>query len=257
MSIDEGIRPAPIAAPRPGNFTEALMDILDRVEYRRVNPFDLDDPVYRLRYEAYRREDFYPPNSLGVLRDSFDDYERYPNSWTYGVYIDGALVSSLRLHHLTPEFRRSPANSLFSDVLEPLLDQGATFIDPTRFAVDFEASLAYPALPFLTLRIGIMATRHYQATYALHCVRPEHAAFYRRLFRSRLMCEARHWHDVGFPMELWGAKAADVYAETLARYPFFHSSEEERTRLFAPPHQSPLMVQPTPRAPEPRVFAPA
>src|SRR3569833_2226156 len=99
MSIDEGSTLAPVA-PKPQNFTEALMDILDRVEYRRVNPYDLDDPVYRLRYEASRREDFYPANSLGVLRDGFDDYERYPNSWTYGVYIDGALVSSLRLHYL-------------------------------------------------------------------------------------------------------------------------------------------------------------
>jgi hypothetical protein len=243
-------------APAVSGFAGALVDILDRVEYRRVNPDDLNDPIYRLRYEAYRREDFYPFNSLGQLRDDFDDFSAFPNSWNFGVYIDGSLASSLRIHHLTPENRRSPANSLFGDILEPLLDQGATFIDPTRFTVDFEASLAYPALPFLTLRLAVMATRHFSATYGLHCVRPEHGPFYKRVLGSNLMCEARKWHDVGFPMELWGTKVAEVYDRTLRRYAFFHSSEEERNHLFAPPHQTPIWVHPTARTNEPSVIAP-
>lgn len=232
------------------NFAGALVDILDRVEYRRVNPSELDDPVYRLRYDAYRRENFYPFNSLGLLRDDFDDFDKYPNSWIFGVYIDGSLASSLRIHYLTPECRKSPANSLFGDILGPLLDQGATFVDPTRFTVDFEAGLAYPALPFLTLRLAVMATRHFRATYGLHCVRPEHGAFYKRVLGSHLMCEARKWHDVGFPMELWGTKVSEVYDRTLRRYPFFHSSEEERANMFAPPYQTPIWVHPTARSDE-------
>lgn len=234
----------------PSQFAGTLVDILDRVEYRRVNPDDLNDPIFRLRYDAYRREDFFPFNSLGVLRDDFDDFERYPNSWNFGVYIDGTLASSLRIHHLTPEFRRSPANSLFGDILAPLLDSGASFVDPTRFTVDFEASLAYPALPFLTLRLAVMATRHFNATYGLHCVRPEHGPFYKRVLSSSLMCAARQWHDVGFPMELWGTKAQEVYHKTLRRYPFFQSSPEERTRLFAEPHATPIWVRANAKAPD-------
>lgn len=229
---------------RPASqFAGTLVDILDRVEYRRVHPDDLNDPVFRLRYEAYRREDFYPFNSLGVLRDEFDEFEKYPNSWNFGVYIDGMLASSLRIHHLTPECRKSPANSLFGDILAPLLDEGATFVDPTRFTVDFEASLAYPALPFLTLRLAVMATRHFNATYGLHCVRTEHGAFYKRVLSSTLMCPARRWHDVGFPMELWGTRVAEVYHKTLRRYPFFQSSPAERERLFAEPYATPIWVR--------------
>ena len=149
------------------------------------------------------------------MRDEFDDFERFPNSWNFGVYIDGLLASSLRIHYLTPECPKSPANSLFADVLAPLLAAGATFVDPTRFTVDFEASLAYPALPFLTLRLAVMATRHFSATYGLHCVRPEHGPFYKRVLGSHLMCAARRWHDVGFPMELWGTRAQEVYERTL------------------------------------------
>jgi hypothetical protein len=238
------------AAPA-SRFAGSLIDILDRVEYRRVNPEEQSDAVYKLRYEAYRREDFIPFNSLGMLRDEFDDFDQFPNAWIFGVYIDGALVSSLRIHHLTPECPKSPANSLFPDILAPLLAAGATFVDPTRFAVDFEASLAYPALPFLTLRLAVMATRHFGATYGLHCVRAEHGAFYKRVLGSKLMCPARRWHNVGFPMELWGTEAQVVYENTLKRYPFFNSSEEERRQLFAPPHATPIWVHPSARTAEP------
>jgi N-acyl amino acid synthase FeeM len=229
------------------NFAGALIDILDRVEYRRVRPDEVADPVYKLRYEAYRREDFIPFNSLSTLRDEFDDYNAFPNSWNFGIYIDGRLVASLRIHHLTPDNPKSPANTLFADVLKPLLDQGATFIDPTRFTVDLEASLAYPALPFLTLRLAVMATKHFNATYGLHCVRSEHGPFYKRVLSSSLMCPAREYPGVGFPMELWGTRAQEVYEKTLRRYPFFDSTDEERRHLFAPPFATPIWVHPSVR----------
>jgi hypothetical protein len=230
------------------NFAGTLVDILDRIEYRRVRPGDLEDPIYRLRYDAYRRENFYPVNNLGQLTDEFDDFDTFPNSWNFGLYIDGSLASSLRIHHVTPDFRRSPANSLFSDILEPMLDQGASFIDPTRFTVDFEASLAYPALPFLTLRLAVMATRHFNTTHGVHCVRREHGPFYKRVWGARLMCEARQWHNVGFPMELWGTNVREMYGKTLQRYPFFNSSEEERQALFSEPYSTPVRVRASSRS---------
>ncbi|MBI4921694.1 MAG: hypothetical protein HY834_08085 [Devosia nanyangense] len=226
-------------------FAGTLIDILDRVEYRRVQPEEQFDPVYRLRYEAYRREEFVPFSPGGVVRDEFDDL---PNAFCYGIYIDGQLVSSLRFHHLTPEFRTSPSHSVFPDVLDPLLDKGETCIDPGRFTSDYEASLAYPALPFLTLRIAVMAVKHFDVKYCLSSVRPEHAAFYRRVFRSTRISEARFYHGLSFPMEMWSCDCPVVYPDLLKRYPFFMSTEEERRRLFSPPHQSPLWVHPSVRA---------
>lgn len=230
------------AAP-PSNFAGALIDILDRVEYRRVRPQDLDDPIYRLRYEAYRSEDFIPFNSLGVVRDEFDE-DAVKNFWVFGVYIDGHLASSLRIHYATREFPRSPALTLFPDLLLPLLDQGASFIDPTRFTADRELSLAYPAIPYLTLRLAVMATKHFGATHGLHCVRTEHGPFYRRVLGSSLMGEARRYKGLGFPMQLWGTKAQEVYPRTIQRYPFY-STETERQRIFAPPHAVPIWVHPS------------
>lgn len=226
-------------------FAGTLLDLLDRVEYRRVQPEDQFNPVYRLRYEAYRREEFVPANSEEAVRDEYDDL---PNVHCYGVYIDGELVSSVRFHHLTPDFRHSPNYSLFGDILDPILDAGHVVLDPGRFTTDREASLAYPALPFLTLRLPTIAVLHFGAKYCLNSVRPEHGAFYRRVYRSVAMSEPRTHHGLSFPIVLYACDLLPFYDELLQRYPFFRSTAEERQNLFGPLGRSSLeSVRPSAR----------
>ncbi|HTJ57860.1 MAG TPA: acetyltransferase [Devosiaceae bacterium] len=212
----------------PSSFATTLIDLMDRVEYRRVTG-DRLDPVYRLRYEAYRREEFVPINAQEVVRDEFDDL---PNAYCYGVYIDGQLVSSVRFHHLTRDFRKSLTYSIFPDVLDPLLDQGKIILDPGRFTADYNASLSFPALPFLTLRVATMAVQHFSADYVLNAVRSEHGAFYRRVFRSFILGEARHYHGLSFPIVLYACNISEMFADLLRRYPFFRSTPEEREMMF-------------------------
>ena len=220
-------------------FAGTLIDLLDRVEYRRVGVEDQFDPVYRLRYEAYRREEFIPINSQEVVRDEFDSL---PNVHCFGVYLDGVLVSSVRFHELTPGYRKSPSHSVFGDILDPILDSGHTILDPGRFTADYEASLAYPALPYLTLRIPTIAVLHYGAKYCLNSVRPEHAAFYKRVYRSVQLSEERYYHGLSFPMVLYACDLIPIYGDLLRRYPFFRSTREERERMFGPLGRSGISV---------------
>lgn len=228
---------APNTSGNVSRFAGTLLDLLDRVEYRRVSLEDQFNPVYKLRYEAYRREDFVPINSQEIVRDEFDDL---PNVHCYGVYIDGELVSSVRFHHLTQEFRTSPSHSVFGDILDPILDQGHTVLDPGRFTADYEASLAYPALPYLTLRIPTIAVLYYSAKYCLNSVRPEHGAFYKRVYRSVALSEPRYYHGLSFPMVLYACDLIPIYDDLVRRYPFFRSTEEERERMFGPVGRSGL-----------------
>jgi hypothetical protein len=225
-------------------FAGTLMDILDRVEYSRVSTGEIDHPIYRLRYEAYRREESVPFNDAGIV---VDDLDHAPNAMSFGVYIDGQLVSSVRLHHLSSEQRRSPSMSVYPDVLGPLVDRGETFIDPSRFTADYEASLAYPVLPFLTLRIAVMASVHFDADCCLALVRPEHTAFYRRVFGSEEMCGVREYPGLTFPVKLFGAYVEAKLPTTLRRYPFFGSTEEERDNLFSPGRGNLAAIAPTAR----------
>lgn len=216
--------------PKPSRFANALIDILDKVTYRPVALEDQTDPVYRLRYEAYRREEFIPINSQRVAGDKYDDT---PNAYCFGVYIDEQLVSSIRFHHVTPDARFSPSRSIYPEILDPLLDSGKTYIDPSRFTADHEASLAYPALPFLTTRIIVMASDFFEVDFCLSSVRPEHGAFYKRVFQSTCVGEERYYDGLQFPVRMYSADVPKVLPGIYARFPFYRSTKDEQRQLFA------------------------
>ena len=217
-------------AGAPSRFSGTLLDLLDSVSYARVDPDVIDDPIYKLRYRAYTREGFMDHNPEEVC---IDDLDALPNGMSFGIYIDGQLVSSIRLHHLTAEHSRSPSMKVFPDVLGPMLEQGLTFIDPSRFTADREASLAYPALPFLTLRIAAMASVYFDASQCLALVRPEHGPFYKRVFGSEKLADARSYPGLHFPVALFGAGVGTIRSRVAQRFPFFLSTAEERSALFA------------------------
>jgi hypothetical protein len=217
-------------AGAPSRFSGTLLDILDKVSYARIDPTVIDDPIYKLRYKAYTREGFMDHNPEEIC---IDDLDRAPNGMSFGIYIDGRLVSSIRLHHLTAMHRFSPSMKVCPDVLGPMLDQGTTFIDPSRFTADHEASLAYPALPFLTLRIAAMASVHFNADLCLALVRPEHGPFYKRVFGSERLADVRTYPGLHFPVALFGATVESIRGRVAQRFPFFLSTELERRQLFS------------------------
>jgi len=225
-------------------FATTLIDLLDQVRYRRVSASEQFDPVYRLRYEAYRREDFIPINSQGVTHDEFDEL---PNCFCFGVYIDNLLVSSLRFHVVTPEQPTSPCMSVWPDVLGPILDKGQSFIDPGRFTADFDASLAYPALPYLTLRLAAMACEYFPVRYCMSAVRPEHTAFYKRIFGASPLGDERSYANLSFPMQLYAADVPTIRDRVADRYPFFMSMPEERAALFGTEKPDVIAIAPSAR----------
>jgi hypothetical protein len=222
--------PGAVGSAPISRFAGTLIDVLDRVEYSRVAMDVPDNPVYRLRYEAYRREEFVPFNDAGVV---IDDLDGSPNAMCFGVHIDGELVSSIRIHHLSQACRISPSMRTFPEVLGPLLDQGRSYIDPSRFTADYEASLAYPALPFLTLRIAVMGIEYFNASGCLALVRPAHSAFYKRVFAAVEMGDLREYPGLAFPVKLYGSDAVESRDHVFGRFPFFRSTKAERDALFS------------------------
>jgi hypothetical protein len=229
MTIDKDSAAA-ARAGEPSRFSGTLIDLLDDVSYARVDAGVIDDPIYKLRYRAYRREGFMDHNPEEIC---IDDLDETPNAMSFGIYIKGELVSSLRLHLLSARHRRSPSMKVCPDILTPLIDAGQTFIDPSRFTADHEASLAYPALPFLTLRVAAMASVHFEVEQCLALVRPEHGPFYKRVFGSTVMSDVRSYPGLHFPVALFGAPVESIRTRVAQRFPFFLSTAEERERLFS------------------------
>ena len=204
--------------------------LFDRVDYRLIETPEERDSVYLMRYRAYLHGGLISPSESRRIIDSYDDA---PNAWIFGIYIDGELCSSLRLHVLTSEWRTSYSTELFGDVLHSRLDRGEIFIDPARFAADPEKTQRFQELPYLTLRLAYLGCDHFNADTGLAMVRTDHQAFYRRVFLHETITEPRAfpgWHSK--KVALMASDFRTLREKVLGRFPIMRSSAFERRMLF-------------------------
>lgn len=220
------------------SFSERGWDLLERVDYRIARTEDEKEAIYRLRYDAYLREGAIAPNFAKALSDRFDDSE---NSWTFGLYIDDKLATSIRVHVASPEHPSSPAVDAFPEILGPEIAQGKIIVDPNRFVADAEASRLYPALCYLTVRLGYVACAYFNADIGVATARKEHQAFYRRVLRLQPVCEPRSYPTLIKPLGLMTVHYPSVREPILQSYPFFRSTFFERRMLFERPADLPML----------------
>ena len=97
----------------------------------------------------------------------------------------------------------SPSTKAFGDILIDRIAAGESFVDPSRFAADSEWSATLRVLPYLTLRLAVVACVYFRPTYCLTAIKPEHSAFYKRIFRSE---------QVGEPSSYPGSNGAGAFS---------------------------------------------
>lgn len=211
-----------------GGPLERKVELLDHVDYRLAETEDEKDEIYRLRYRAYSNEGAIEPNRERKVSDRFDDL---PNSWIFGVYFDGTLVSSLRISVASPEWSETPSTSVFPEVLAPELAAGKVMVDPTRFVADPARAGLMPELPYLTLRLAYVACEYFQADIGLASVRAEHQAFYKRVF-MHTVSPPRDYPGLTRPICLMAIDFPGMREKVFNRYPFLRSSYFERRMLF-------------------------
>lgn len=229
------------------SLTSKLIRVMDRVEYRRiVNAEDMED-VARLRHKAYTRHGI-----LDIDGDLLvDELDFDSHAYVFGVYFEEALISTVRIQHVTPAHRQNSAGKIFPEVVNSMLDAGMTLIDPSRLAADPEIFEEIPGMPYLAQRIVTMASDYFQVDRCLQLIRRQHYAFYRRVFDSREIVTPKH--NVGgynFDVTLLAAEVPAVLPRLYTRYPFFRSQPFERRMMFAPTEQFgtlPLTIRPTAR----------
>jgi hypothetical protein len=202
---------------------------LNHVTYRLIKTEAEKEEIYRLRYRAYLNEGAINPRSDHRLADRFDDL---PNSWIFGVYVGGALASSIRISVATQAQPLTPAVDAFPDLLEPELARGKTIVDPNRFVADPAREKRFPELPYVTVRLGYVACAHFHADIGTATVRKEHQAFYRRVFLQKALCEPRPYPTLTKPLSLMAADYHVVRDRIFERYPYFRSMASERRMLF-------------------------
>ena len=190
----------------------------------------IENPIYSMRYRAYLHNGLASPSASKRVCDPFDDA---PNVWLFGIYVDGELCGSFRLHVLTSEWRVSYTTEIVGDILHPRLDRGEVFVDPARFVADPDKVQRFPELPYLSVRLGYMACDYFNADTGLAMVRTDHQAFYRRVFLCQTIADPR-------PFPGWDTMKVVVMASDfrkvrdtiLTRFPIMRSSAFERRMLF-------------------------
>lgn len=211
---------------------ERGIELLDRVDYHLAETDADKDEIYRLRYRAYLQEGAILPNRDHKISDRFDDL---PNSWIFGVRLDGELVSSLRISVASPEHPLTPSVEVFPELLKPELAKGKVMVDPTRFVAEPARANKFPELPYMTLRLAYVACQYFNADIGLASVRAEHQAFYRRIFLHTL-APPRDYPGLIKPISLMAIDFPDQRGRVFARFPHLRSSYFERRMLFERRH---------------------
>ncbi|UVK41394.1 hypothetical protein LHFGNBLO_000548 [Mesorhizobium sp. AR10] len=229
----------------PSVFSRHIMDVLEHIEYRLCDGAEDLEAIYRLRYKSYLHAGMVKPDASRMVKDKFDDLR---NSYRFGVFFDGVLVSTIRIHYASAKYPVSPSTQVFGDVLAQRLAAGETFVDPSRFAADTEWSTSLRVLPYVTLRLAVVACSHFKSTYCLTAVKEEHAGFYHRIFRSEHAVPPRTYPGLTVPVHLFQSKCSENMQATLDRFPFFNSTAFEQRMLFQRPKSgelAPLTILPT------------
>jgi hypothetical protein len=224
----EPVDPAP-------SLSDRVLRLLERTDFRVADTSCERDAVYRLRYAAYRQEGAIPADPSERFHDPLDEAS---NAWIFGVYIDGELASSIRLHAASGAHPELPALDVFADVLAADVACGKVIIDPTRFVADRAASRRYPELCYVTTRLAVLGSEYFNANLLLATVRAEHQAFYRRVYGHRLICAPRPYPSLSKPIALMALDYQSARGRLVQRHPFLRSTVFERRMLFGRPAQS-------------------
>jgi hypothetical protein len=217
-------------ASRENDFAYRVASLSSRIDWARAETTEERQAIFRLRYQAYLREGMIPTNPFERFTDVADSAE---NSYLFGVYIDGKLASSLRLHIGSKDYPDVPSLEIFPHVLQPLLDAGRVIVDCTHLVADEGLSRQYPVLPYITLRPCMLAAEYFRGDDLLASVRLEHQAFYRRAFNYRVLCEPRQHPPLKKHRSLMSLYFPVAAHQLYEKYPFLCSSAFERVRLFA------------------------
>jgi N-acyl-L-homoserine lactone synthetase len=227
------VRHSELLVPRSPQkiLTDRLSALWAKIECRRADTVEEREAIFRLRYQAYLREEAISANRSERFADADDDAD---NAYIFGLYIEGELASSLRIH-VGSKKQDFPSLHVFPDVLQPLLDAGRVMIDSTRFVADEKRSRLHRGLPYATLRASVLAAEYFHADDLLAAVRVEHQAFYQRAFNHQVLCAARPYPQLAKPISLMSLHFPTAADWLYRHYPFFRSTALERRRLFERP----------------------
>ena len=117
------------------------------------------------------------------------------------------------------------------------------FIDPGRFVADPKAAQDYPELPYLLMKVPVMACQYFDADECFSLIRKEHHTFYRRVFNAEILAGPKWYAPLEIEALLMTSKVPLVRDSVFERFPFWKASFLEMRQLFGPVEAMPAIVE--------------
>lgn len=208
--------------------------LMPSVEYRRMVDLEDRQAVLDLRHAGYKRIASLPKDWKGDLPD---DYDHSANSENYGIFIGSKLAVTMRLSLLSAEFPQGQSSDMFPELVKERLKTRKRIIDPSRFVTDIDAAAQFPELPYIAMRLPVMACLHFDADECLTLIRKVHAAFYKRIFSAEQIAGPIHHEVLNIDTVLMASQSEGLHEDLDLRFPFWRSDYLERRQLFGPEDQ--------------------
>jgi hypothetical protein len=231
-------------AARTANIKQTLA-VLDDIEYRRAVSQDEIAAIADIRQQAYENADIY----IGESPSFTDAVDFDPRAYVFGVYWREMLVGTMRIHVLSSDNPKTNSTKYFPDVLDPLVAQGLTFMDPARFAILPGMDKQIPSLAPIVLRLGLAAVRHFNCDFGLATIKEGHAGFYRRVFNYTQMTPLQSFPPLKQKFALFSTSQGNIDA-VCSNFPVLDGVPTEAKLLFSNVNMAKpavLSVRPTAR----------
>jgi hypothetical protein len=207
---------------------EQMLQIMDEIEYRRAVSEEDMQLIAEVRRTAYEDAEIYVNGSVAYV----DEFDFDPRVFVFGVYWRERLVATLRIHILSRDNLQSHSQYYFSSLLDPLIAQGATFMDPSRFAVLPDLDREIPGLATIVLRLGLAGVRHFNCDFGLAMIKEGHGGFYRRVFNYTQMTPLQTFTGIKRKYALYSTSRSHI--DTVCfNYPVLDGLPVEASLLFS------------------------
>jgi hypothetical protein len=207
---------------------EQTLKTLDDIEYRRAFTQDEIAAIAEVRQRAYEDADIYN----GASPSFTDAVDFDPRAYVFGVYWRERLVGTMRVHVLSADNPATNSTKYFPSVLDPLVAQGLTFMDPARFAILPNLDKEIPGLATIVLRLGLAAVRHFNCDFGLATIKEGHAGFYRRVFNYTQMTPVQSFPPLKQKFALFSTSRSNIDT-VCANFPVLDGLPTEAKLLFS------------------------
>jgi hypothetical protein len=233
-----------VLAAKPQGTMGWTIKFLERCSYRAMTSEADLDFLSRWRWKHYMEQETIKNRSM-TIHDFEDGKDRLPTARTIGLYVDGSLVSAMRLHAINSEAYNIDVVDIARDRVEREVADGKRFVYSSRWVSDPQFSGTVPLI-VATTRITPLAAEYHRADYALSSSRENHVKMYERMQNAVL------WSERPEPIDnldyLYHLISSD-YHEFRDRIPVdrqgYLSSARERREMFAHDADSSKMIRPS------------